>query len=191
MKAIKDMAEFPRNIYDDIFEEATKYKTEKEKETAMTYEQFLESYIEVLDKMTSNLEGYYKVRALFILYERYKEGKKYTEISKECDITPTRVSGIAMRAIRLGSRVIFTNTDTMRVKTKEPVKEYSSINRLDLSIRPYNCLIRKGIRTVGDLTNYTESDLLKIRNLGTKSVKEIKKSLKERGFSLRKDEDDE
>lgn len=43
----------------------------------------------------------------------------------------------------------------------------------DLTMRTYNCLKRAGIRTIGDLLNFTYYDLIKIRNLGRKSMKEI------------------
>lgn len=47
------------------------------------------------------------------------------------------------------------------------------IENLDLTMRSYNCLKRAGIRTIGDLLNFTYYDLIKIRNLGRKSMKEI------------------
>jgi len=66
----------------------------------------------------------------------------------------------------------------------------TSIDDLDLSVRSNNCLRRSGINTVGDLINKTEDDLKKVRNLGTKSLEEIKKKLIDMKLSLRKDEDD-
>ena len=53
-----------------------------------------------------------------------------------------------------------------------PIRE-QKIENLDLSMRSYNCLKRIGIRTIGDLLNFTYNDLIKIRNLGRKSMKEI------------------
>jgi DNA-directed RNA polymerase subunit alpha len=58
------------------------------------------------------------------------------------------------------------------------------IEDLDLSVRSYNCLKRAGINTVSELTQKTEEDMMKVRNLGKKSLKEVKQKLDELGFSL-------
>ena len=64
-----------------------------------------------------------------------------------------------------------------------------SIEELDLSVRSYNCLKRAGIHTVEDLTKKTEDDMLKVRNLGKKSLEEVINKLHDLGFELRgKDE---
>ncbi len=64
-----------------------------------------------------------------------------------------------------------------------------SIEELDLSVRSYNCLKRAGIHTVEDLTRKTEEDMLKVRNLGKKSLEEVIKKIHDLGFELRsKDE---
>lgn len=60
------------------------------------------------------------------------------------------------------------------------------IEELELSVRSYNCLKRAGINTVGDLVQRTEEDMIKVRNLGKKSLEEVEKKLKELGLSLRK-----
>ncbi len=64
-----------------------------------------------------------------------------------------------------------------------------SIEDLDLSVRSYNCLKRANIHTVGDLTRRTEEDMLKVRNLGRKSLEEVIKKLEELGLSLKAQED--
>ena len=61
-----------------------------------------------------------------------------------------------------------------------------SIEDLDLSVRSYNCLKRAGINTVQELANQTEEDMMKVRNLGRKSLKEVKDKLAELGLSLRR-----
>jgi DNA-directed RNA polymerase subunit alpha len=61
-----------------------------------------------------------------------------------------------------------------------------SIEDLDLSVRSYNCLKRAGINTVQELANQTEEDMMKVRNLGRKSLKEVKDKLNELGLSLRR-----
>lgn len=70
---------------------------------------------------------------------------------------------------------------------KEKVME-KTIEELDLSVRSYNCLKRAGINTVQELTTKTEEDMMKVRNLGRKSLDEIKSKLAELGLSLRNDD---
>ena len=67
---------------------------------------------------------------------------------------------------------------------KEKVLEMS-IDELELSVRSYNCLKRAGINTVEELTNKTPDDVMKVRNLGRKSLDEVYAKLKELGLSLR------
>ena len=71
---------------------------------------------------------------------------------------------------------------------KEKVMEMS-IDELELSVRSYNCLKRAGINTVEELTNKTSEDMMKVRNLGRKSLEEVLAKLKELGLQLRPSED--
>lgn len=66
---------------------------------------------------------------------------------------------------------------------KEKVLEMS-IDELELSVRSYNCLKRAGINTVEGLTNKTSEDMMKVRNLGRKSLEEVLAKLKELGLQL-------
>ena len=66
---------------------------------------------------------------------------------------------------------------------KEKVMEMS-IDELELSVRSYNCLKRAGINTVEELTNKTSEDMMKVRNLGRKSLEEVLAKLKELGLQL-------
>lgn len=68
---------------------------------------------------------------------------------------------------------------------KEKVLEMT-VEELDLTVRSYNCLKRAGINTVDELTQKSEEDLMKVRNLGKKSLEEIQKKLAELGLSLKK-----
>ncbi|MGU3440143.1 DNA-directed RNA polymerase subunit alpha [Bacillus cereus] len=70
---------------------------------------------------------------------------------------------------------------------KEKVLEMT-IEELDLSVRSYNCLKRAGINTVQELASKTEEDMMKVRNLGRKSLEEVKHKLEELGLGLRKDD---
>jgi len=63
--------------------------------------------------------------------------------------------------------------------------ENTSIEELDLSVRSYNCLKRANISTVLELTEKTEEDMMKVKNLGRKSLKEIKEKLAEIGLSFK------
>ncbi len=70
---------------------------------------------------------------------------------------------------------------------KEKVLEMT-IEELDLSVRSYNSLKRAGINTVEELTYKSEDDMMKVRNLGKKSLDEVAKKLEELGLSLRKND---
>ena len=72
--------------------------------------------------------------------------------------------------------------------SKERVLEMT-IEELDLSVRSFNCLKRAGINTVEDLTTKTEEDMMKVRNLGKKSLDEVINKLHSFGLGLRSDED--
>lgn len=77
------------------------------------------------------------------------------------------------------------------VEKEESEKEkvlVMTIEELDLSVRSYNCLKRAGINTIQELTNKTESEMMKVRNLGRKSLNEVKGKLSDLGLGLRNDE---
>ncbi len=83
------------------------------------------------------------------------------------------------------------NTQVMIEKEeskKEKVLEMS-IEDLELSVRSFNCLKRAGISTVEDLTNKTESDMMKVRNLGKKSLDEVTNKLRSLGLDFAVEED--
>ncbi len=110
----------------------------------------------------------------------------------------------AMEAVSLGAKILNEHlnlfgdlsgeaygTEVMVVKSdngKEKVLEMT-IEELDLSVRSFNCLKRAQINTVEDLTNRTEEDMMKVRNLGRKSLDEVVAKLNSLGFDLRRDED--
>ena len=64
----------------------------------------------------------------------------------------------------------------------------TSIDDLDFSVRAYNCLKRAGVNTLGDLTAKSEIEMMKIRNLGKKSLKEVIEKVKEMGLKFREDD---
>ncbi len=84
-----------------------------------------------------------------------------------------------------------TNSEIMVEKDekgKEKVLEMT-IEELDLSVRSFNCLKRAGINTVEDLTNKTTEDMMKVRNLGRKSLEEVEFKLESLGFTLKKEDE--
>ena len=81
------------------------------------------------------------------------------------------------------SGMMIEKTEDPKVKALE-----TSIEDLDFSVRAYNCLKRAGIHTLQDLVNKSESDMMKIRNLGKKSLKEVLDKIRDMGLILR-DED--
>ncbi len=82
-----------------------------------------------------------------------------------------------------------SNTDFMMEPNDDSQnkKLEMTIDDLDLSVRSYNCLKRAALNTVADLTAKSEEDMMKVRNLGRKSLKEIKEKLEDMGLGFRKD----
>ena len=74
------------------------------------------------------------------------------------------------------------------LETKERAMEMT-VEELELTQRSRNCLKRAGINTIEELISKTEDDLMKVRNLGKKSLAEIKEKLAEMNFSLRSTEE--
>lgn len=83
------------------------------------------------------------------------------------------------------------NTDILvsREEDKQVKLLELPIEEMDLSVRSYNCLKRAGINTVEDLIKKSRGDMLKVKNLGIKSIDEVIAKLESYGLSLRKDED--
>ena len=92
-------------------------------------------------------------------------------------------------SVAVGEDSVGEASDTEGKETENP-RLKQSIEDMDLSVRSNNCLRRAGINTVGDLVNKSKDDLKKVRNLGTKSLDEIKKKLIDMELSLRKDEEE-
>lgn len=121
-----------------------------------------------------------------------KQDKLTLEIWTNGSVTP-------QEAIAIASKMMIEHLEVM-VDLSEKVKEEEfmteredeqnsqilemQIEDLDLSVRSYNCLKRAGINTVEELTQKTEEDMMKVRNLGKKSLKEVKTKLDELGLSL-------
>ena len=76
-----------------------------------------------------------------------------------------------------------------REETKKEKVLEMTIEELDMSVRAFNCLKRAGINTVEDLINHTEEDMIKVRNLGKKSLEEVIQKLHSLGFELKKEDE--
>ena len=88
-----------------------------------------------------------------------------------------------LSAIADVSGMMIEKTEDPKVKALE-----TSIEDLDFSVRAYNCFKRAGIHTLQDLVNKSESDMMKIRNLGKKSLKEVLDKIRDMGLVLRDDD---
>ena len=82
------------------------------------------------------------------------------------------------------TEIMVDNEDQGREKALE-----MTIEELDLSVRSFNCLKRAGINTVGDLIGKSEDEMMKVRNLGRKSLEEVMAKLDSLGFSLTKEDE--
>ena len=91
---------------------------------------------------------------------------------------------IISEAVAEGESIMAEKGNTEREKVLD-----MTIEDLDLSVRSFNCLKRAGINTVEDLTNKSEEDMMKVRNLGRKSLEEVIAKLNSFGFTLKKEND--
>ena len=128
--------------------------------------------------------------------QRNDYDKLTLDVWTDGSLTPTE-------AVSLGAKILtehlamFVNLTEeaqnaqVMVEKEETQKEKMlemTIEELDLSVRSYNCLKRAGINTVKELTDRTEADMMKVRNLGQKSLEEIKLKLNDLGVSFRQDD---
>lgn len=159
----------------------------------------LETYLkEIFDRFSIS------ERNRSILIGRISKNKTYHELAVQHDVSLERIREIV---IRFWSRVAYRLTVFNRCYEDENKKAVSELRRIGLynpekigdllkrkyvrniteynfSVRAFKCLWYSGIKTIDQLTERTEEDLLKIRNLGRKSIQEIKDLLAEYGYSL-------
>ena len=122
--------------------------------------------------------------------------KLILEVWTNGSITPEESVALASRIIIEHFEIladlneIADETGLMSSKAEDPNQKAleTSIDDLDLSVRAYNCLKRAGILTLHDLVDKSENEMVKIRNLGKKSLKEVIDKVKDMGLSFR-DED--
>lgn len=123
--------------------------------------------------------------------------KLTVDVETDGTATPNEVISLAAKIMNDHLGIFVKLVDNMAEKeilisqdNESQAKIYEmAIEDLDLSVRSYNCLRRAGINTVKDLTEKTEDDMLKVRNLGKKSLEEVMKKIDELGLKL-KDKDE-
>ena len=122
--------------------------------------------------------------------------KLIMEVSTKGSIRPEEAMALSAR-IMIEHLNIITNLDEiaditgiMNAKQEDTKlkKLETSIDDLDFSVRAYNCLKRAGINTLGDLTAKSELEMMKVRNLGKKSLKEVMDKVKDMGLRFREDD---
>ncbi len=156
---------------------------------AESQEVYIKGVAEILEELSE--------REQMIMWSRYSEKKTLCEVAKELNVTRERIRQIEAKALRkLGhprnrSCVMAISVKQHQDERREYEEEMKKngalpkviaeipIEELDLSVRAYNSLKRAGIYTVGQLQEMTEEKLLRVRNLGRKSLEEIQSKLKE------------
>lgn len=161
-------------------------------------------------EMPSNIIGVLPVDSIYTPVLKVNYNVENTRVGQITDYDKLTLdvwtNGVinAQEAVSLSARVLLehlnlfvnlsdkgSNTEIMVEKDdkgKEKVLEMT-IEELDLSVRSFNCLKRAGINTVEDLINKSEDDMMKVRNLGRKSLEEVVEKLTSLGFSLQNEEE--
>lgn len=119
------------------------------------------------------------------------------EVVTDGSIAPDEAVSLSAKILIEHLRLFVSLTDLaedveIMVEKEEEEKDRlldMTIEELDLSVRSYNCLKRAGINTVEELTRKTEEDMMKVRNLGKKSLQEVKEKLAALNLSLRESDD--
>ncbi len=123
--------------------------------------------------------------------------KLTVDLKTDGSLSARDVLSLAAKAIEDHIRLFVDLSDTIsgmeilvsREEDKQQKVLEMNIEDMDLSVRSYNCLKRAGIHTVEDLTKRSEDDMLKVRNLGRKSLDEVINKLQSYGLDLKKTED--
>lgn len=146
---------------------------------------------------------YTPVRKVNFLVDKTRVGKvadydKLTlEVWTDGTIKPDEATSLGAKIMAEHLNLFIDMTDSVNgveimVEKEEDIKEKvleMTIEELDLSVRSYNCLKRAGINTVEELTNRSEDDMMKVRNLGKKSLEEVKHKLAELDLGLRAEDE--
>ena len=161
-------------------------------------------------KMTTNVIGELPIDSIYTPVIKVNYNVEPTRVGQSIDFDKLNLevwtNGIisAQEAVSLAAKILtehlnlFVDLSDKGSKTeimvekddkgKEKVLEMT-IEELDLSVRSFNCLKRAGINTVEDLINKSEEEMMKVRNLGRKSLEEVILKMASLGFNLHKDEE--
>ena len=161
-------------------------------------------------KMVTNVIGELPIDSIYTPVLKVNYNVEPTRVGQSIDFDKLNLevwtNGIisAQEAVSLAAKILTehlnlfvdlsdagSNTEIMVEKDdkgKERVLEMT-IEELDLSVRSFNCLKRAGINTVEDLINKSEEEMMKVRNLGRKSLEEVIWKMNSLGFNLHKDDD--
>lgn len=158
-------------------------------------------------KFAQNLVGKIAIDSIYtpvlrVMYDvdktRYDGEADYDKLNIEIE---TNGSMSPQEALGIAAKMMINHLEVMvELSEKAPEEDYMietetsqnslvlemPIEDLDLSVRSYNCLKRAGINTVDELAQKTEEDMMKVRNLGKKSLKEVKQKLEDLSLSLAK-----
>ncbi|MFI3210130.1 MAG: DNA-directed RNA polymerase subunit alpha [Peptostreptococcaceae bacterium] len=168
-------------------------------------------YVSAEDNKTSSMPiGVLAVDSIYTPIEKVSYYVEPTRVGQKSDYEKlvlevwTNGSINPQKGISLASKVLVehlslfidltehVNNIEVMVEKEEDQKEKvleMSIDELDLSVRSYNCLKRAGINTVEELANKSEDDMMKVRNLGKKSLEEVIQKLEELGLGLKPGEE--
>jgi len=119
------------------------------------------------------------------------------EVETNGTLTAREVVSLSAKIIQDHTNLFVELVESMKdlsiLQAREDEKQHKvlemSIEDMDLSVRSYNCLKRANINTISDLTKKSKDDMLKVRNLGLKSLEEVIKKLEDLGLGLRNDEE--
>ncbi len=122
--------------------------------------------------------------------------KLILDIHTDGSLTPEEALSLGSKILSEHLNVIsdinnISNIEDILVEKEETLKEKTleaPIENLNLSVRAYNCLKRAEIHTIYDLTQKTEAEMMKVKNLGKKSLKDVIANLEELGLTLKNDE---
>jgi len=129
--------------------------------------------------------------------QRTDYDKLTLEVWTDGSIRPDEAISLSAKVLSDHLKLFIGLTDSMgdveiMVEKEEEEKDKildMTIEELDLSVRSYNCLKRAGINTVYELTQKSEEDMMKVRNLGRKSLEEVEQKMKALGLSLKSSEE--
>ena len=154
--------------------------------------------------------GVIAVDAIYTPVERVNMNVENTRVGQQTDfdkltldvwtrgtVSPEEAVSLAAKVLSEHLKLFVDLTETAKsaeimIEPEEGSKNVTlqmNIDELELSVRSYNCLKRAGINTVEELCNKTSEDMMKVRNLGRKSLEEVLAKLKELGLSLKPSEE--